>query len=101
MTSLIYRISMNSLIIYVFRLSIRSLLYRNRYGLFSINYENLSVTFKVLTTGTLPTEEYPLQAILDLLKHTQSTCASVIFDDLHAPYVLYFIAFVTDMSFLE
>uniref|UniRef100_A0A914Z788 Receptor ligand binding region domain-containing protein n=1 Tax=Panagrolaimus superbus TaxID=310955 RepID=A0A914Z788_9BILA len=39
---------------------------------------------QVLTTGTLPTEEHPLQAILDLLKHTQTTCVSVVFDDLHA-----------------
>uniref|UniRef100_A0A7E5A220 G_PROTEIN_RECEP_F3_4 domain-containing protein n=1 Tax=Panagrellus redivivus TaxID=6233 RepID=A0A7E5A220_PANRE len=44
-----------------------------------------TVQEQVLTTGTLPTEEHPLQAVLDLLKHTQSTCVSVVFDDLHSP----------------
>ncbi|TKR77365.1 hypothetical protein L596_018355 [Steinernema carpocapsae] len=39
---------------------------------------------QVLTTGTLPSEESPLQAILDLILHTKSTCVSVIYDDLHA-----------------
>uniref|UniRef100_A0A914BVN5 G-protein coupled receptors family 3 profile domain-containing protein n=1 Tax=Acrobeloides nanus TaxID=290746 RepID=A0A914BVN5_9BILA len=40
-----------------------------------------------LTTGTLPLEAQLLTAIVDLLKHTHSTCVSVIFDDLHAPTV--------------
>ncbi|KAK0416512.1 hypothetical protein QR680_012533 [Steinernema hermaphroditum] len=38
---------------------------------------------QLLTTGTLPTEETPLEAILDLLLHTRSSCVSVVFDDLH------------------
>uniref|UniRef100_A0A1I7ZT88 G_PROTEIN_RECEP_F3_4 domain-containing protein n=1 Tax=Steinernema glaseri TaxID=37863 RepID=A0A1I7ZT88_9BILA len=39
---------------------------------------------QLLTTGTLPSEEAPLEAILELMLHTRSTCVSVVFDEFHS-----------------